>query len=162
MPIHRSALLFATALLMAGGQEAHSQTPHTQGTPVQDHKAIQGTIDAMVSAFSAHNIDGIMATYEPGAVVVGQPGSPTSGTPALRDLFRQFIALDPRFTFTDQEVIQAGDIALHFNTWKMTGKAPDGSAVEQGGLSVVVLRRQPDGRWLMVIDDPYGDHLLRK
>jgi hypothetical protein len=44
----------------------------------------------------------------------------------------------------------------------MTGTAPDGSAIEQGGLSVALLRRQPDGRWLMVVDDPFGDELLRR
>jgi ketosteroid isomerase-like protein len=29
-------------------------------------------------------------------------------------------------------------------------------------LSIAVLRRQADGRWLMVIDDPYGDALLNQ
>jgi ketosteroid isomerase-like protein len=84
------------------------------------------------------------------------------GTPALREAFKQFLALDPKIAVTKQEVFQAGDIALHSYTWKMSGKAPDGSPVEQGGLSVIVLRKQPDGRWLMVIDNPFGDRLLHK
>jgi hypothetical protein len=29
------------------------------------------------------------------------------------------------------------------------------------GLSVAVLRRQPDGSWVMVIDNPYGDAVLQ-
>lgn len=33
--------------------------------------------------------------------------------------------------------------------------------IEQNGFSVVVLRRQADGRWLMVIDNPFGDHLVK-
>lgn len=127
-----------------------------------EHPEIQSTIDAMVAAFTAHDIDGIIATYEPSAVVVGQPGVPVGGTPALRELFAQFIAINPKFTFTAHDIVQAGDIALHFNVWKMTGKAPDGTSVDQGGLSVVVLRKQSDGRWLMVIDNPYGDALLRE
>lgn len=122
---------------------------------------IQAAVDAMTAAFAAHDLDGILATYEPGAVVVGEPGVPSSGTPALRKLFERFIAVDPAFTFLAHEVIEAGDIALHFNTWRMTGTAPDGTAIADGGLSVAVLRRQADGRWLMVIDDPYGDRLLK-
>lgn len=133
-----------------------------QEHPLQDHSAIQSAIDAMTSAFAAHDLDGIMSAYEPGAVVVGEPGAPVSGTPALRDLFRQFIALDPKFTFVDHEIIQSGDIALHLNTWRMEGRDSDGSAIQQGGLSVVVLRKQPDGRWLMVVDHPYGDSLLKE
>lgn len=139
-------------------------TPLTSasGETMNDHDQIQSTIDAMTSAFAKGDIDGVLATYEPDAVVVGEPGMPVSGTPALRQLFAEFVALNPRFTFTNQEIVQARDIALHFNTWKMEGSLPDGTVVEQGGLSVVVLRRQPDGRWLMVIDDPYGDNLLAR
>ncbi|MFN0192034.1 MAG: YybH family protein [Aestuariivirga sp.] len=121
---------------------------------------IQSTIDANAAAVSAQDIEGVLATYEPGAVLVGQPGKPAMGTPALREAFKYFLALEPKIAITNQEVHQAGDIALHSYTWKMSGKAPDGTAVEQSGLSVIVLRKQPDGRWLMVIDNPFGDHLL--
>jgi len=126
-----------------------------------DHKAeILSTIDAMTDAFHKGDIDGIMRTYEPGAVVVGEPGTPISGTPALRAMFAGFIAAKAHFTFLGHEVIQAEDVALHLTPWRMAGVAPDGKAVEARGLSVAVLRLQPDGRWLMVIDDPFGDTLL--
>jgi ketosteroid isomerase-like protein len=128
-----------------------------------DQKAkILSTIDAMTSAFHQGDIDGIMHTYEPGAVVVGEPGTPVSGTPALRAMFAGFIAAKAQFTFLGHEVIQAEDVALHLMPWRMAGVAPDGAAVAASGLSVAVLRRQPDGRWLMVIDDPYGDALLNQ
>jgi uncharacterized protein (TIGR02246 family) len=122
---------------------------------------VQSTIDSMTSAFATGDLEGILRTYEPDAVVVGEPGVAARGT-AVRALFERFLALRPTFTFFDHEVICAGDLALHFNTWRMSGTAPDGSAVELGGLSAAVLRRQPDGRWLMVIDDPFGDWLLQR
>lgn len=121
---------------------------------------ILSTIDTMTNAFHQGDIDGIMKTYEPGAVVVGEPGVPVSGTPALRAMFASFIAAKAHFTFLGHEVIQADDIALHLTPWRMAGVAPDGTAVAARGLSVAVLRRQPDGGWLMIIDDPYGDALL--
>ena len=137
-------------------------TSNSQGTDMNEHAKIQETIDAMTTAFAKGEIDSILATYEPGAIVVGAPGQVSKGTDALRQMFGQFIALKPEFTFTLNDAVQADDLAIHYNTWKMKGKMPDGSVVEQGGLSVVVLRKQADGRWLMVIDDPFGDRLLRK
>jgi uncharacterized protein (TIGR02246 family) len=123
-----------------------------------DKKAqILSTIGAMVSSFHDGDIPGILRTYEPHAVVVGQPGQPVSGRSELEAMFAGFIAANARFTFDGHEVIQAGDIALHLTPWRMTGRAPDGCPIEGAGLSVAVLRRQADGRWLMVIDDPYGD-----
>ncbi|MEO8177879.1 MAG: DUF4440 domain-containing protein [Deltaproteobacteria bacterium] len=126
-----------------------------------DHKAeILSTIDDMTSAFHKGDIDRIMRTYEAGAVVVGEPGVPVSGTPALRVMFSGFIAAQARFTFQGHEVIQTEDIAMHITPWRMAGVAPDGTAVAASGLSVAVLRRQSDGRWLMVIDNPFGDAIL--
>lgn len=127
---------------------------------VNQEAKILSTISDMTTAFHEGDLDRIMRTYEPGAVVVGQPGSPITGTPALRAMFANFIAAKARFTFLGHEVIQAEDLALHLMPWRMTGVAPDGSPVASRGLSVAVLRRQADGGWLMVIDDPYGDALL--
>jgi uncharacterized protein (TIGR02246 family) len=128
-----------------------------------DEKAqILSTIDAMTSAFNSGDIDAVMRAYEPGAVVVGQPGVPVSGTQALRSMFAGFVAAKAHFTFLGHEVVQAGDIAVHFTPWRMTGLGPDGSAIESDGLSVAVLRRQADGRWLMAIDNPFGDSLLKR
>lgn len=126
-----------------------------------DQKAkIVATIDAMTDAFHRGDIDGILRAYEPGAVVVGEPGAPVSGAPALRVMFAGFIAAKAHFTFMGHEVIQADDLAVHLSPWRMAGVAADGTPVAASGLSVAVLRRQPDGGWLMVIDQPYGDTLL--
>jgi ketosteroid isomerase-like protein len=71
------------------------------------------------------------------------------------------MAIEPQITVTAHDVVQADDIAVHSSTWTMAGRTPDGHPIEQSGFSVVVLRRQADGRWLMVIDNPFGDLLLR-
>ena len=86
---------------------------------------------------------------------------PAKGTPALREAFRQLLVIQPKITILNQDIVQANDIALHAYTWKMNGKTPDGNPVEQSGFSTVVLRKQPDERWLRVIDNSSADQLLR-
>ncbi|MCX7565834.1 SgcJ/EcaC family oxidoreductase [Sulfitobacter sp. F26169L] len=123
---------------------------------------INATINANNAAVAAGDMDAILATFEENAVLVGQPGSIAKGTQALREAFHGFVAINPQINVTAHDIIQADDIALHSSTWKMTGQTPDGSPVEQSGFSVVVLRKQADGRWLMVIDNPFGDHLVKQ
>ena len=127
-----------------------------------EHDQIHSTIDTNNAAVFAGDMEGILATFEPNGVLMSQPGMSAAGTPALREAFEQFIAINPKITVTGHEIIQAGDIALHSSTWKMSGKTPDGHPIEQSGFSVVVLRKQADGRWMMVIDNPFGDHLVHK
>lgn len=122
--------------------------------------AVVSTIENMTGAFNRGDVEGIMRAYEPGAVVVGEPGTPVTGDAELRALFAGFIAAGARFSFEGHEVVSAGDLALHLTPWRMSATAPDGSPAAARGLSVAVLRRGPDGRWLMVIDHPWGDAIL--
>lgn len=120
------------------------------------------TIEKMTASLQDANIDAVMATYEIGASVVFEPGAPVSDQAIIRQVFSEMAALQPQVTYSGHEVIVAGDIAVHLAPWSMTGKSPDGEEIQQGGLSVAVLRRQSDGSWLMVIDNPHGERLLSK
>jgi ketosteroid isomerase-like protein len=125
-----------------------------------ERAAILKTVETMNSAFGRGDIDTVMTTYEPSAVVVGQPNTPTSGDAQLRAMFASFVSAKAKFVLGEHDVVQAGDLALHITDWQMTGQAPDGTAITGRGLSVAVLRRQRDGSWAMVIDNPFGDAIL--
>ncbi len=118
------------------------------------------TVLMMTEAFQQGDLAAVLRTYEPGAVVVGEPGKHLQGDAALRAMFSGFMAVQPKFTYSGHDVVEAGDVALHIAPWQMTGTDPRGKPVQAQGLSVAVLRRQADGRWLMVIDQPFGDQLL--
>jgi len=91
-----------------------------------------------------------------------EPGKPVSDPAVLREMFSGAFMLNPKFTYSGHEVFVAGDIAVHYAPWTMKGRTPDGKDIEQSGLSVAVLRRQSDGEWLMVIDNPHGQNLMNK
>lgn len=117
-------------------------------------------VQKMASALEQGKLDEVLSAYEKGASLVVQPGKTASGK-NLREAFTGFISMKPKFHMPRHEVIESGDIALHISTWTMDALDPaTGNPVKQGGLSLAVFRRQPDGHWLMVIDNPYGDALL--
>jgi ketosteroid isomerase-like protein len=160
---HKTKLkLTCAASLLTATLSIHTPTFADQGTQTMDHSQIQSTIDANNAAVASGNMDAILATYEPTATLAAQPGMLATGTPALREAFQHFLGLNPKITIINQDVIQSTDIALHSYTWKMAGKTPDGHPVEQSGFSIIVLRKQADGKWLMVIDNPFGDQVLKK
>jgi ketosteroid isomerase-like protein len=70
------------------------------------------------------------------------------------------IALKPVLTAQTHQTIQTGEVALYCSDWMLAGTAADGSPVEISGKSSDVLRRQPDGRWLIAIDNPWGPAML--
>ena len=128
----------------------------------EEQRKVFSTIERMVTAFEKKDIDGVLATYETNAIVMFEPQKPVQGKETLRAVFTQFVSMNPQYTFSGHEVYVSGDIATHIAPWKMTGQLPDGSKIEQSGLSIAVLRRQADGNWLMIQDNPNGQFLLNK
>lgn len=126
---------------------------HTMTTDTQD---IIEAVSAMTEAFHAGDIERVMASYEPAAAIAFDPGAPTADRAEQRARFEAFFELKPEFTYAGHEVTIQGDLATHVAPWTMTATGPDGQTIEDHGLSVAVLRRQANGRWLMVIDVPKG------
>jgi uncharacterized protein (TIGR02246 family) len=116
------------------------------------------TPEALMRCFTdqlnAGDLDGLVALYEPSAVFEPQRGVVVRGHAAIRHALDELLAIGPTIAAQTVEVLVAEDIALVVNEWAMTGTAPDGTEVRQGGRSADVVRRQPDGRWLVVVDKP--------
>ena len=90
---------------------------------------------------NAGDVDGVVALYEPGAVLAFPPGQPAIGTEAIRRAYAELLASPPRFAGVIRPAIRNGDIAIT-------------STTRAGNATVEVARRQPDGTWLWMIDQP--------
>jgi len=107
-------------------------------------------------ALNGGNLDALVALYEPNANLMPEPGKVVVGTKAIREALSGFLAAKPTITMTIKIIAQTGDIALITSKWGLTGTGPDGTPLKVGGQSAEVARRQPDGTWLFVIDNPWG------
>ena len=111
---------------------------------------------ALADRLAAGDLDGALALYEPDATFAPQPGAQVSGLDAIREALTQFVALRPALDGEIEKVLEAGDVALVTNRWTLRGTGPDGGPLEMGGVSADVMRRQPDGTWRILVDDPWG------
>ncbi|HEX2104958.1 MAG TPA: nuclear transport factor 2 family protein, partial [Solirubrobacteraceae bacterium] len=111
---------------------------------------------AFADRLGAGDLDGALALYEPQATFAPQPGEQVSGHEAIRGALAQFAALRPTLTGEVEKVLEADGVALVANRWTLTGTGPDGAPLEMGGVSADVMRRQPDGTWRILVDDPWG------
>jgi len=97
-----------------------------------------------VERSNAHDAEGVAELYEEDAVLAYPPGSQTVGREAIRELWAKVLAARPHFEPEHpRPTLVSGDIAL------TTTMAKDGT-----GARAQVLRRQPDGSWLRVLDQP--------
>ena len=90
---------------------------------------------------NAGDVEGVVALYEPEAVLAVAPGRLAVGTQAIRQVYTELLASPPAFTGEIRPAIRNGDIAIT-------------STTRAGNATVEVARRQPDGAWLWMIDQP--------
>jgi len=97
-----------------------------------------------VERSNAGDADGVAGLYELDAVMAYPPGQLTVGRDAIRALWREVLAHRPQFTPEPPlPTLTSGDIAL-------TSSPPRDGA----GARAQVVRRQPDGSWLRLLDQP--------
>lgn len=80
--------------------------------------------------------------------------------PHICDALAGFVALKAALRSKAQRVLDADNIALYVGRWSLRGTDPAGQPVVMSGESTDVLRRQRDGRWRIVLDNPWGGQIL--
>lgn len=106
------------------------------------------------------DIETIHTLFEPEATFVVEPGTFAVGTDELRIAFEGILQSAPTIKTEKKHVIETGDIARVHARWTLSGMAPDTSPISAGEYASAVLHRQPDGRWLVKIDNPLGAEIL--
>jgi ketosteroid isomerase-like protein len=122
---------------------------HGQGTPEE-------VLTSIVEGINTGNLDALMPLYEPGAAFAVQPGTLAHGVRGVREALAAFIAMKGRLDLAVTRVLEAGDLALVTTRWSFAGTGPDGEPVKLAAQSADVLRRQANGSWRFVIDNPWG------
>jgi ketosteroid isomerase-like protein len=97
-----------------------------------------------VERANAGDAEGLADLFEPDGVLAYPPGSQTVGREAIRTVYEQMFAHVSHFELEEPlPTVRNGDLAV-------TSTRP----ADNTGGRVQVVRRQPDGTWLRVIDRP--------
>jgi uncharacterized protein (TIGR02246 family) len=107
-------------------------------------------------AFNRGDLDALMDCYEPDCVLTRSSGPNVVGREGIRALFGAAFVNRPRMETSVRKIITNGELALCYGDWTLRGTNPDGTPRANSGKSVEVLRRQVDGTWRYILDDPFA------
>ena len=87
------------------------------------------------------DVEGLVALYEPDAILADGSDEIAVGIEQIRDFFVKFIANRPKLDPSNQaEALCSGELCL------------TSSKLSNGDITAEIARRQSDGNWLWVID----------
>ena len=130
----------------------------SQSTPLD-------TINTLTAAINRGDLVAMLSFFEPDAVLVvqalaGQPAQTARGRAAIQEAYTGFVSLKPTLQRQAQQVVEADGVALHCSKWTLTATSPEGKKLERAGVSSDVLRKQTDGKWFILIYNPYGSSMV--
>ena len=111
--------------------------------------------DLFEERVNAADIEGLLALYETEATIVAGAEGLLVGHDAIRGFLAPLIAMKANMDMGDITVIPLDDnLAVLHHDWRATFTGPDGNHAEMAGKATEVVRRQADGSWLFLLDDP--------
>jgi uncharacterized protein (TIGR02246 family) len=113
-------------------------------------------LESIVTGINSGNLESLLPLYESEATFASEPGSLAHGAPGISHALTGFISMKGRLDLDVTRVLEVDDLALVTGVWTFDGTGPDGEPVRLAAKNADVLRRQSDGTWRFVIDNPWG------
>ena len=113
-------------------------------------------LDSIVTGINTGDLESLMPLYESDAAFATQPGNLAPGAPGIREALTGFISMKGKLDLEVTRVLEVDDLALVIGVWTFNGTGADGEPVQLAAKNADVLRRQTDGTWRFVIDNPWG------
>ena len=113
-------------------------------------------LESIVTGLNSGDLESLIPLYESEAAFAAQPGDLAHGEPGVREALNGFISMKGKLDLDVTRVLEVGDLALVIGVWSFDGTGPDGEPVRLAASNADVLRRQTDGTWRFVIDNPWG------
>lgn len=109
-----------------------------------------------VRAFNSGQIENLMLLYQPDALLIRLDGSVARGTEEIRNELVKLLTIGVKADGYNQFALIHGDTALLRANFLITVINENGQEAQMKGSSSEVIKQQPDGSWLYVIDHPFG------
>ena len=116
----------------------------------------QQVLASIVAGINSGDLESLMPLYESEAAFATEPGSLAHGAPGVSEALTGFISMNGELDLEVTRVLEVDDLAVVVGVWSFNGTGPDGEPVRLAARNADVLRRQSDGTWRFVIDNPWG------
>ncbi len=116
----------------------------------------EDVLKSIVEGINTGNLDALMPLYESNAAFATQPGNLAHGLSSVREALNGFIAMKGKLDLKVTRVLEANGLALVIGVWSFNGTGLNGQPVKLASKNADVLRRQADGSWRFVLDNPWG------
>ncbi|MBB6329662.1 uncharacterized protein (TIGR02246 family) [Chryseobacterium sediminis] len=104
---------------------------------------------------------GALSCFHPEAVYIDRDGRELRGLAQIEPAITEICRLKLDIQGEVPHVTVVNDLAIWLEQWEMTGIALDGHSIHMTGYTSSIMKRDEDGEWLWLVDNPFGSAILK-
>lgn len=126
-----------------------------------DRKTQIGAVAFFRNCLKNKDVAGAMTCFDPQGVFINRDGKEIRELIQIEKAIEHLSASGPEIKGANPHVTTIGALSLWLDEWEMTGKAPDGHMMKMNGHTTCLMKRNKEGIWLWLIDNPFGAAVLK-
>jgi ketosteroid isomerase-like protein len=154
----RTSLLMVSVAILTLGFSSCNSAPEPDLTT--EENAIRAADEQWSAAAGKNDLDGTVAFYSDGAVLLPPNAPLMQGKKAIRDAWAGLIGPNVSLSWkpTKIELAKSGELGYLYGTYQDSVKDPKGGPpVSDTGKIVEIWKKQADGKWKCIVDTYNSD-----
>jgi len=126
-----------------------------------DRKTEAGAVAYFRDCIKNGDVAGALSCFHSDAVYIDREGKELRGLEQIELAMNEICRLKLDIQGEVPHVTVVSDLAMWVDQWEMTGIAPDGHSIHMTGHTSCIMKRNEDGEWLWLVDNPFGAAILK-
>ena len=125
-----------------------------------DRTSPEGAVKHFRNCILIGDLNGALNCFHPDATYIERDGQEVKSLENIKNALAGICAWRPQIEGVKNKVTIVGDLAIWIDKYAVKAKAANGDPLEMEGTTACILKRDSNGNWLWLIDNPFAsDHL---
>ncbi len=102
------------------------------------------------------DLKGALNCFDSEATYIERDGQEIKGLDNIEKALESICSWKPEIKGIKQRVTIVGDIAIWIDKYAVKAKMPNGDPIEMEGVTACILKRNSEGNWLWLVDNPFA------
>lgn len=116
----------------------------------------EGTVKYFRNCIHRGDLKGALSCFDVAATYIERDGQEIRGLANIEKSLESICSWRPEIKGDKQRVTIVGDLAMWMDKYTVKAKMPNGDPVNMDGVTACILKRNHEGIWLWLVDNPFA------
>lgn len=119
-----------------------------------------GTVKYFRSCIANGDLLGALSCFDKDAVYIERDGQEIAGLDNIKKSMEHLCTWKPEITGGTHRVTIVGNLAIWVDSYSLKAIMPDGNPIEMNGTTSCMMKKNEEGIWLWLVDNPFAAEIF--